>query len=146
MKWGGRMIILRLSLANLKKKKGASCTFMIFILLAATLMNIGLTLFTKMESFYEQKEAETNGAQFVAMSSANTYKKDFEEFLYRDKRVLLAEKEEVIFMPTTKNNLNKLEYGAVIFNKDMKREIAPLIPVYEDNTIPKDKAISIIKH
>ena len=138
-----RILITRLSLANLKKKKGAAVTLIIFMLLASALLNIGITLVSKMGSIYEQKEKEINGAQFIAMSGVNTYKTDFEEFLLQDSRVALAEKEEVIFMPTTKNNRNSLELAAVLFNLDTTREIAPLIPLEEDTAIPRDKAIYV---
>lgn len=137
------MIITRLSLANLKKKKGASITLIIIIVLATTLLSIGITLLSKTESIYEHKEKVLNGPQFVAMSSANTYKKDYEDFVFNDDRVALAEKEEVIYMPTTKNNKNTLELRAVIFNLDTNRKIAPLIPIDEDTTIPKEKAIYV---
>jgi putative ABC transport system permease protein len=137
------MLITRLSLANLKKKKGVALTLIIFMLLATALLNTGLTLVNKMESIYEQKEKEINGAQFIAMSGANTYKTDFEEFLLGDSRIALAEKEEVIFMPTTKNNRNSLELGSVLFSLDNAREIAPLIPIENDTTIPRDKAIYV---
>lgn len=137
------MIISRLSLANLKKKKGASITLIIFILLATTLLSIGITLMSKLGSFYEHKEETLNGPQFVAMSSANTYKKDYENFIFNDDRVALAEKEEVIYMPTTKNNRNSLELSAVFFNLGANRKISPLIPIDENTTIPKDKAIYV---
>ncbi len=137
------MITLRLSIANLKKKKGASFTFIVFILLAVALMNIGISLINQMGHLYEQKEAELNSAQFVAMSSANSYKKEYEEFVFQDDRVSLAEKEDVIYMPNTKNNKNKLEFGAALFNKDRNRQISPLIPLEEDDSIPKDKAIYV---
>ena len=52
------MLITRLSLANLKKKKGAAVTLIIFMLLASALLNIGITLVSKMGSIYEQKEME----------------------------------------------------------------------------------------
>lgn len=137
------MIISRLALANLKKKKSASIIFLIFILLAAALLDTGLTLISRVESCYRQKEEELNGAQFIAMSSANTYKKEFEDFVFHDARVALAEKEEVIFMPATKNNRNSLEFAAVIFNRGHSREIAPLVPLGEDQTVPPEKAIYV---
>jgi putative ABC transport system permease protein len=46
-------------------------------------------------------------------------------------------------MSTTKNNINSLKLGASIFNLDKSREIAPLIPIEEDTSIPKNKAIYV---
>jgi putative ABC transport system permease protein len=137
------MVISRLSLANLKKRKSAAITLVVFILLATTLLNIGITFMSKTEGIFEQKEEELNGAQFIAMSSVNTYKQDFEEFVFSDDRVAIAEKEEVIYMPTTKNNKNSLELAAVFFDLDTDREISPLIPLEEVSGIPDDKAIYV---
>jgi ABC-type transport system, involved in lipoprotein release, permease component len=135
------MLISRLAYSNMKKKKGASIVLAVFILLAAAFMNIGITLITASGSFYDQKEAQTNGAQFVAVCATNSYKKAFEEFIFHDQRVAVAEKEEVIFMPNTKNNKTKSEQGAFLFNLDTKRQIAPFVPLDENKTIPKEKAI-----
>ncbi|WP_184091226.1 ABC transporter permease [Anaerocolumna cellulosilytica] len=137
------MVTLRLSLANLKKRKSAAVTLIVFILLATTLLNIGITFMSKTERIFEQKEEELNGAQFIAMSNVNTYKKDLEEFVFSDNRIAIAEKEEVIYMPTTKNNRNSLELAAVFFNLDASRKIAPLIPIEKASDISEDEAIYV---
>ncbi len=135
------MLISRLAYSNMKKKKGASIVLAVFILLAAAFMNIGATLISASGSFYDQKEKQTKGAQFVAVCASNSYKKAFEDFVFSDQRVAVAEKEEVIFMPNTKNNKTKSEQGAFLFNLDTKRQIAPFVPLDENKTIPKEEAI-----
>lgn len=135
------MIISRLAYANMKKKKGASIVLAMFILIAAAFMNIGVTLILASGNFYDKKEARLTGAQFIAVSDSNTYKKKFEEFVFTDQRIAVAEKEEVFFMPSTKNNKNKSEQGAFLFNINTDRQIAPFVPIDEDKTISEDVAI-----
>jgi len=127
----------------MKKKKSASAGFAVFILLATAFMNIGLMLINDSENFYNRKEAEINAPHFVASCSVNSYKSDFEEFVFNDERIALAEKEEVIFMPNTKNNINESKQGAFIFNYNAERTIAPFIPIEEDKSIPDDLAIFV---
>lgn len=137
------MVVSRLAFINMKKKKSASAGFIFFILLATVFMNIGMMLMTESENFYDKKEAEINAPQFVASCSVNSYKSDFEEFIFNDDSIALAEKEEVIFMPNTKNNMNKSEQGAFIFNYNAERKIAPFIPIEEDKSIPDSLAIFV---
>lgn len=137
------MVITHLAYASIRKKKTPCAALILFVLLAVTFMNIGSTLISESAKFYDKKEKSTNGAQFIAICEANNYKKALEEFIFKDERVAEAEKEEVIFLPSTKNNKNKSEQGAFIFNSDEERQIAPLSVIDEDKSIPKDIAIYV---
>jgi ABC-type transport system, involved in lipoprotein release, permease component len=134
-------MISHLTFANMRKKKSTCITLIIFILLAAAFLDIGVTMITETNRFYDRKETQTKCAQFIAVCSTNNYKKEFEEFVFKDKRIQEAEKEEVLFMPETKNNKNNSKQGMFLFNLDTSRKIAPFQPIDEDKSISKDKAI-----
>ena len=54
-KWGGKVKILNLALANIRKSKSASVSLFIFILVAALLLNIGLMVITQINPFFDKK-------------------------------------------------------------------------------------------
>lgn len=135
------MLVWRLSKANLKKKRGVSLTFILFIFLATLMLDMGLSLISKIDSFYDEKETEFNSPQFYAMVQNNEYKTEYEEYVLNDERIQLAEKENVVYMTSTKNNKNTLEFAAVIFDKDKDRKIAPFLLAEEDTSVDSDEAI-----
>lgn len=139
------MAILRLSLAGLKKKKSMAATLSFLVLLAALFLNMGFLLHVSMEQFFSGKFKELNGPDFIAISQNSSYEKNYEAFLREDPRVSLVEKEDIIYMGATENNLNSLRFGALIFNRDTAREIAPMHLIKEDSSIPKASSIYVPK-
>ncbi|MDD5934456.1 MAG: ABC transporter permease [Clostridiales bacterium] len=137
------MLITRLAFANMRKKKGTSITLVIFILLATMCFNIGMKLGDKCDNLVMEKVQELSAPDFVASCNVTKYKQKYETYLLKDPRVAKIEKDEVIYMPTTKNNKNTLELGAVMFNCNTNREIAPMHLVKEDTSVPADQAIYV---
>jgi len=60
-----------LAKANLRKSKGQTATLLLLIILAATLLNIGMALFFGIGSFFNQRAQELNIAHFIAIHPEN---------------------------------------------------------------------------
>ena len=54
-KWGGKVKIMNLAMANIRKSKSATASLFIFILVAALLLNIGLMVITQINPFFDNK-------------------------------------------------------------------------------------------
>ena len=54
-KWGGKVKIMNLAMANIRKSKSATVSLFIFILVAALLLNIGLMVITQINTFFDHK-------------------------------------------------------------------------------------------
>lgn len=122
------MKILLLALANIKKRKSASITLFILVLLAALMLNIGLSVFSRLNNFLLDKTDELNGAHYVAnFVNDDTLQKKIDflsDYSYTDK----LEKEDSISL-----NGAELPFGSgilttfmVILDADTPRTISPL--------------------
>lgn len=135
------MVILHLAAANLKRKKGMAATLLFLSFMAVFFLDMGLVFQSGMGRFFEEKRAELNNPDFFLVVENDRYENSFEDFIAGDHRTEYWEKEEVIYMENTENNLNSLKFGAVIFNRETKRDLAPFHLVKEDASVPEDKAI-----
>lgn len=135
------VIILRIAKANFIKKKSVFLTITVFIILASMMLNMGVSQLLNLDDFYETKEELLQSPHIVNLTQNNIYKNQYGDFIFQDSRIEYAEKENVAYMPTSKNNRNSLELAATFFNKDAKRKIAPFRLVKEDKSVPADKAI-----
>ena len=135
------MTILRIAKANFIKKKSVFLTITVFIILASMMLNMGVGQLLNLDDFYETKEELLQSPHIVNLTQNNIYKNQYGDFIFQDSRIEHAEKENVAYMPTSKNNRNSLEFAATFFNKDAKRKIAPFRLVKEDKSVPADKAI-----
>ncbi len=135
------MKLFRLAKANIIRKKELAITITLFLLLAAMMLNMGISQLANMNQFYEAKDEQLKSPHFYAVSPKNQYKKEYEDFLQKDDRVEDVEVESVILMPTTKNDRNNFEFPGLIFNKDTNRTIAPFQLVEEDQSVPSKEAI-----
>lgn len=135
------MTILRLSFANMKKKKSLAATLLLLSFLTALFLNIALTVLTEMDQAFWERAAAMNSPHFFVLSENTNYQTDFESFLLQDSRVTNVEKEEVIYMESCENSANSMKTGAVFFQTNRKRDIEPLHLLQQDDSIPKRDAI-----
>lgn len=135
------MILLRLSFANLKKKKSLTATLLLLSILATLFLGTGFTINEQIGQLFAVKVQETNAPDlFVAVENAK-YQTSFETFLKEDERVDYVEKEEVIYMENTENNANALRSGAFLFKLEEQRRIAPVHMVKEDTAVAPEEAV-----
>lgn len=137
------MLSLRLAIFAMKKKKEACILLMFFVLLAVMFLDIGLSFFKKANQKFYETTLQLNEAHFIVPCTVKAYKDEYADYIRNWSGVSEFEKEEVVYMPVTKNNCNRLELGAFFFNQDAKRKIAPLIIVEEDKNVPVEKSIYV---
>lgn len=135
------MILVRLALANLKKKKGLSVTLILLSALAACFLDLGLIMAAQMGEAFSVCAQRLGSPDLIVVSDGAKYKTTFEDFLREDERVAFLEKEEIIYLETSKNSVDSSEAGVVIFNSDTERKIEPLCLLEQDAAVPKEEAI-----
>ncbi|WP_442601996.1 ABC transporter permease [Paenibacillus sp. KN14-4R] len=121
------MKIFNLALANIKKGKSAAISLFILITIAALLLNVGLLVITKMNTFYDDKVKELHDPHIsIIMSNAN-YKQVYSDFLKKHADVKEFETENVTLMPTTKFRYGNsdMDSAAVILDADRKPNFSP---------------------
>jgi len=64
--------ILMLTIANVRKNKSQSVSLFIFVLIAATLLNIGLVIFTGINSFFDERAEQVRAAHLTAIYFSQT--------------------------------------------------------------------------
>lgn len=130
------MKTLMLILANIKKRKSAAISLFLLVLLATLMLNVGLSIFSRLDTFIEDKTVELNGAHFIAnlLNDENLQQKEdfINNYTYIDK----TEKEESITLngaeiPFGNGNLTA---KLIILNADTRRSISPLTLVEEVST------------
>ncbi len=128
MKWGGNMNLITVTMANLKKKKGAMISIGILIVLASLLLNAGLLTMLNAGKIVESKMQEQNGPHFVFTVSSNKYMPEYKTYFEEDNRVSEVEVEEVVAMDvaTTSYGGGNMELGAIFQNQDEVRTILPI--------------------
>ena len=126
-KWGGKVKIMNLAMANIRKSKSASVSLFIFILIAALLLNIGLMVITQINPFFDHKADELNDPHVVFVMDQESYDATYGEYITNYPGVIRTETEEIINMDTAKFNFGngELSNSAIIYNADDYRMIGP---------------------
>lgn len=135
-KWGGKVNIINLALANIRKSKSATFSLFIFILVAALLLNIGLMVITQINPFFESKAEQLKDPHAIIMMDYANYHLSYGEFITKYPGVTESETEEMIRMNMAKFNFgnSELSTNVIIFNADTKRSIGPLNLIEKLNT------------
>lgn len=135
------MNLLHLALANIKKRKSATISLLLLVILASLLLNTGLSILTKLDTFYSQKTHELNGAQFVAVATTNENTNKQIEFLQNNSNVKQLEHEESYLFQGLEIPYGKghMTTATTILNKDIKRTLSPLELVEESKAIKENR-------
>ena len=75
-KWGGKVKIMNLAMANIRKSKSATVSLFIFILVAALLLNIGLMVITQINAFFDQKTEQLKDPHVTIVMDQESYQSD----------------------------------------------------------------------
>lgn len=128
LKWGGKVKIMNLAMANIRKSKSATFSLCIFILVATLLLNIGLMVITQLSAFFDQKAEQLKDPHLIIAMDQGSYHSTYAEFLADYSGVKETETEEIINMNLAKYHFGngELTNSAVIFNADTNRTIGPL--------------------
>lgn len=124
-KWGGKVKIMNLAIANIRKSKSATVSLFIFILVAALLLNIGLMVITQINAFFDSKAEQLKDPHAVIMMDHESYRSNYGEFIANYPGVTGTETDEAILMNSAKFNFgnSELTTSTVILNADEQRKI-----------------------
>lgn len=122
------MKIVNLALANIKKGRGAAISLFILIFVAALLLNVGMTVISKMNTFYDDKVEELHDAHVSIIMNSSEYKQHYGDFLRNYSGVRETETKQIILMNTAKFRYgdSDLSLGAAILNADASRKFSPM--------------------
>lgn len=134
------MKILRITLSNLRKKKGAVISLGILIVLCSLLMNISLNLILDSRNIILDRVEEMHGPHFSMLMGSNKYMPEYRTFFEEDPRVTETEVEQVIAMENAKTNYGngEMELAAYFMNAGEERSILPLRILQQAETLPED--------
>ncbi|WP_136608685.1 ABC transporter permease [Paenibacillus dokdonensis] len=122
------MKIVNLALANIKKGKSAAFSLFILIFAAALLLNVGITVISKMSTFYDDKVEELHDPHLSLMMKNANYKEAYGDFFKNNSGVKQIEMESMILLDAARFRYgdSQMDSGAAIFNADAKRGFSPL--------------------
>jgi len=122
------MKIVNLALANIRNGKSAAFSLFVLTLVAALLLNIGMTIITQINSFYDQKVAELNDPHVSIIMDSTEYKQEHEDFLRASTLLSEMETEKVILMGAAKFRYgdSEMSNSAMLVKADAGRTISPL--------------------
>jgi putative ABC transport system permease protein len=122
------MKIFNLAMANLKKGKGAASSLFVLILIAALLLNVGMTVISQINTFYDNKVEELHGAHVNIIMHHADYKQPYEDFLKTYAGVKETEKEKVILLDAAKFRYadGDLTSSVALINANTNRSVSPL--------------------
>jgi putative ABC transport system permease protein len=134
------MKIFNLAMANLKKGKGAAISLFVLIFIAALLLNVGLMVILKMNTFYDEKVKELHGAHVNIIMNHTDYKQPYEDFLKAYSGVKETEMEKIILLNSVKFHYGEgdLSISAALINADANRSLSPLKLIEKLEPSPND--------
>jgi putative ABC transport system permease protein len=134
------MKIVHLALANIKKGKSAAISLFVLIFIAGLLLNVGMTVITKINTFYDDKVEELHDAHVSIIMNSADYKQPYEDFLKTYSGVKETETETIILMGASKFRFgdSDLNIGAALLNADANRKFSPLKLIERLDTISND--------
>lgn len=118
----------KLAWSNIRKRKSSTATLFLIILLAILLLNIGLSVTLKLNSFQEQKMAELQTPDLISYFADNEHLKKHEDLVknypYTDK----WENEPSLLLSEVKLKYGDSETttGLLLLNAAQQRTMAPL--------------------
>ncbi|WP_339206145.1 FtsX-like permease family protein [Paenibacillus sp. FSL K6-3182] len=122
------MNIVNLAWANIRKGKSAAFSLFILIFIAALLLNVGMTVIFKINTFFDDKVAELHDPHLNIIMDSASYTNAKGDFLKNYSDVSEFELENMVLMSSAKFRYgdSDMSHAAVILNADTARTIAPL--------------------
>ena len=127
---------MNLAMANIRKSKSATVSLLLFILVAALLLNMGLMVNTRLNAFFDQKTEQLKDPHAIFVMDQASYHSAHNEYLTNYSGVKETETEEIININNAKVPFGngELTNNFVIYNADTKRTIGPLNLVEKQTT------------
>lgn len=122
------MRILSLAMNNIRTNKSATASLFLLILIAALLLNIGLTILTKNHAFFDDKVAELGDAHVTVITSSSEHSREYIEYLQNDSRVHNIDIQHVMVLEGSKFRYGDADMSihTLLVNADSDHRISPL--------------------
>ncbi|MDQ0194816.1 ABC transporter permease [Paenibacillus wynnii] len=130
----------KLAWSNIRKRKSSTATLSLLILLAVLLLNIGLSVTLKLNSFQEDKMTELQTPDLISYFATDEHLKEYESLIesypYTDK----WENEPVLLLSEAKMKygLSDTSSTILILNVDQQRNMAPFKTTVQLESITPD--------
>lgn len=143
--WAGSMKLFMIATNNIKKAKVATATLIILIAIATIFLYVGISVLASMDTFIDQKNAETNGAHLISITDG-THDQDIQEIYQSIEGYSYSEQEEgMMSMSSSFQNLDTGEEAnsipAVFLNLDTARKISQVKIIDQAELMPKNGVI-----
>lgn len=139
------MKILMIATNNIKKAKVATATLIILIAIATIFLYVGSSVLSNMDSFIDEKNAETNGAHLISITDGS-HDQEIQEIYQSIEAYSYSEREEgMMSMASSFQNINTGEEAnsipAVFLNLDTARKISQVKIIDQAENMPKNGVI-----
>jgi len=130
------MKITNLAIANIKHNKSATTSLFVLIFLASMLLNMGITIITQMNTFYDDKVTKLRDAHAAVVIDKINYDESYDQYLSSYVGVSEIEVEQSIVMNSAlfKFGGSEMSHGLAFFNAKTEKKIAPLAIVEQLDT------------
>lgn len=120
-----RSLIGKLAWSNIRKRKSATITLFLLIMIAVLLLNIGLTVSLKLNSFQQEKISKLNTPDITAYFPVNEHVKEYESLVDSYPYTGAWENEAALLLPDVKINYggNNTAIAFLILNMDLQRSM-----------------------
>lgn len=144
MRWGGKMNLLYIAKSNLSRKRGASASLFLLMMLVTVLCISSISVLSNIDTMFMKKTEELNSPHYFTAMNKGLYKDAYTDYFMTDSRVQTVEKEDIVYMTNAKIDFGQtVQLNVMAFNADAPREIAPLKIMERSDNVPKEKEIFI---
>jgi putative ABC transport system permease protein len=139
------MKLFMIATNNIKKAKVATATLIILIAIATIFLYVGISVLSNMDTFIDQKNAETNGAHLIAITDG-THDQDIQGIYESTPSYSYSEREEgMMSMSSSFQNVDTGEEAnsipAVFLNLDTARKISQVKIIDRAEPMPKNGVV-----
>ncbi|MCG2729162.1 MAG: FtsX-like permease family protein [Acetobacterium sp.] len=139
------MKLFMIATNNIKKAKVATATLIILIAIATIFLYVGISVLSNMDTFIDEKNAETNGAHLISITDGN-HDQDIQGIYEAIASYSYSEREEgMMSMSSSFQNINTGEEAnsipAVFLNLDTDRKISQVNIIDQAERMPKNGVI-----
>jgi len=122
------MTVFNLAYANIKNHKSASISLFVLIVIAGLLLNVGLTIMTQIQVFYDDKVAELQDAHLSVMTRSAEHSDEYHEYFSSYAGVSKVESRDVLLLEGTSFRYGDtdLSITTLLLDAEAERSVSPL--------------------
>ncbi|HIW32032.1 MAG TPA: ABC transporter permease [Candidatus Paenibacillus intestinavium] len=134
------MKITNLAIANIKHNKSATTSLFILIFLASMLLNLGITIITQMNTFYDDKVTKLRDAHASVVIDQANYDEKFDQYFSAYDGVSEVAVEQTLIMNSALFQYagSDMSHGLTFLNMKTESLIAPLALIEQLDTVQEN--------